>query len=247
MTKTLSVVGVGAFGAFMLRHVTPYFDVRVHDPQRDLSAITATYNVAACTLVEAAKADIVVIAVPVRAIESVALALREHLRPNQLVMDVASVKVLPTEILAKHLPPEVEIIGLHPLFGPQSGKAGIHGQNIAVVNVRSKSADKVSAFLAEQLGLNIITCTAQEHDEQMAYVQGLTHMIARVFQKMDMPPIDQETKTFSLLRNMVDIVKDDSDALFKAIQTDNPFVDITKKKFFDAVTALQSELGKGDQ
>ncbi|MEM6748442.1 MAG: prephenate dehydrogenase [Pseudomonadota bacterium] len=247
MTKTLSIIGVGAFGEFMLRHVTPYFHVHIHDEFRDLSSISETYNVTCCSLTEAAACDIVVIAVPVRAIESVVLKIKDHLRPGQLVMDVASVKCLPAQILTQHLPDHVEIIGLHPLFGPQSGKTGIHGQNIAVVSIRSTLHDSVSSFLRTQLGLNVIACTAEEHDEQMAYVQGLTHMIARVFQKMDMPTITQETKTFSLLRQMVNIVKDDSDALFKAIQTDNPFVDTTKKTFFDAVAHLQDELGKDRQ
>ncbi|MEO1657579.1 MAG: prephenate dehydrogenase [Pseudomonadota bacterium] len=244
MTKSLSIIGVGAFGEFMLRHVTPYFDVYAYDEFRDLSQIAETYNVSCCDLNQAARCDILVIAVPVREIESVVSKIVDQLRPGQLVMDVASVKCLPAQILSKHLLDEVEIIGLHPLFGPQSGKTGIHGQNIAVVDIRSQSVGCVSSFLSDQLGLNVIACTAEEHDEQMAYVQGLTHMIARVFQKMDMPAITQETKTFSLLRQMVGIVKDDSDALFKAIQTDNPFVDTTKKTFFDAVTQLQKELGK---
>ncbi|MEM1410286.1 MAG: prephenate dehydrogenase, partial [Pseudomonadota bacterium] len=232
------------FGAFMLRHVTPYFDVYVHDHHRDLSDVADTYNVTPCDLARAAACDVIVLAVPIPAIESVAKEIRPHLRPKQLVMDVASVKCLPAQILTKHLPEEVEIIGLHPLFGPQSGKRGIHGQNITVVDIRSTRADKVVAFLGSQLGLNVITCTAEEHDEQMAYVQGLTHMIARVFQTMQLPPLDQETKTFALLRQMVDIVKDDSDELFKAIQTDNPFVDTTKQRFFDAVAQLQKDLGR---
>ncbi|MEM7740315.1 MAG: prephenate dehydrogenase [Pseudomonadota bacterium] len=247
MTKSLSIIGVGAFGEFMLRHVTPYFDVHVYDEFRDLSGLAKTYNVTCCGLEMAATCDILVIAVPVRAIEGVVQRIVDHLRPGQLVMDVASVKCLPAQILLEHLPQTVDIVGLHPLFGPQSGKTGIHGQNIAVVDIRSSSIDRLTSFLTERLGLNVISCTADEHDEQMAYVQGLTHMIARVFQKMDMPTISQETKTFSLLRQMVNIVKDDSDALFKAIQTDNPFVDTTKQKFFDAVTQLQNELGKGHQ
>ncbi|MEO1043732.1 MAG: prephenate dehydrogenase [Pseudomonadota bacterium] len=247
MTKTLSIIGLGAFGEFMLRHVTPYFDVYVHDEFRDLSSIAEIYNVTSCELAKAAACDILVIAVPVRAIEDVVRRLKDHLRPGQLVMDVASVKCLPAQIMVENLPHDVEIVGLHPLFGPQSGKTGIHGQNIAVVNIRSNRTQAVASFLAEQLGLNVISCTAEQHDEQMAYVQGLTHMIARVFQKMDMPTISQETKTFSLLRQMVNIVKDDSDALFKAIQTDNPFVDTTKDKFFSAVTQLQNELGKDHQ
>ena len=228
MRQSLSIIGIGAFGEFILKHLIPYFDVHVYDAHRDLSHITALYNVAEVPLEDAGKSDIVIIAVPVRAIEGVAKSIAPHLRAGQLVMDVASVKTLPANILSAELPEDVDLIGLHPLFGPQSGKGGIYGQNIALVNIRGSRDDNIAAFMERQLGLNVIRCTAREHDEQMAYVQGLTHMIARVFQMMDLPEITQETKTFSLLRQMVNIVKDDSDELFRAIQTDNPYVGETK-------------------
>lgn len=242
MVKTLSIIGVGAFGEFILKYVTPYFKVVLWDRFRDLSHISNTYNVTCGTIEDAARCHMVVISVPVKAIESVAKKISALLRPTQLVMDVTSVKCLPTKILKDTLPSNVEIVSLHPLFGPQSGNKGIYGQNIAVVNVQGKSSERVSSFLATSLGLNVIRCTAQEHDEQMAYVQGLTHMIAGIFKKMNMPKIYQYTDTFSLLCKMVDLVKNDSDALFHAIQTDNPYVKISKKKFFDAVQQVEKDL-----
>lgn len=246
MTKTLSIIGVGAFGEFMLKHVTPYFDTSISDEFRDLSDISEVYNVRSCGLEDAAQCDFVVIAVPIRAIEGVIVKIKDLVKPGQLIMDVASVKCLPAKILGDNLPENIDIVGLHPLFGPQSGKKGIHGHNIAVVNVRGNRSSEVSSFLSSRLGLNVIECSPEEHDEQMAYVQGLTHMVAKVFQMMDMPEIYQETRTFSLLRQMVDIVKEDSDELFKAIQTDNPFVDETKKRFFDSVKALEDKLRSFD-
>ena len=67
-------------------------------------------------------------------------------------------------------------------------------------------------------------------------------MIGRIMRMMDIPEITQETKTFSLLRQMSDLVKNDSDALFKAIQTDNPYVENTKEQFFTAVKDLEDSL-----
>lgn len=237
--KTLSVIGVGAFGEFILKHITPYFETSIYDEFRDLTDVADIYNVKVCNLDEVVKSDILIISVPVRSIQSVANQIKNKLKAGQLIMDVASVKCFPTECLVKTLPSYVDIVGLHPLFGPQSGKISIHGQNIAVVNVRGHKIAKVSSFLSDRLGLNVIECSAEEHDRQMAYVQGLTHMIAKVFQTMDMPHIYQETKTFSLLRQMVEMIKDDSDELFNAIQTDNPYVEETKKRFFQSVKDLE--------
>lgn len=242
MKKSLSIIGVGAFGEFMLKHVTPYFETKVHDAMRDLSDIVTAYNVEACSLEEAAQSDIVVLAIPVRSIEGVLMQIKDKFKIGQLIIDVASVKVMPSAILSKHVPQGVDAVSLHPLFGPQSGKNGIHGLNIAVINVQGDRNQCIADFLSAKLGLNVIHCTAEEHDRQMAYVQGLTHMIAKVFQRMQVPPITQATTTFSLLQQMVDIVKNDSDALFRAIQTDNPFVEETKMKFFDCVRTLESDL-----
>lgn len=242
MTKSLAIIGVGAFGEFMLKHLTPYFDVSIYDAKRDLTAVASTFTAKVKSFEDACKSDIVVIAVPVQVMETVIKNIVPHLRAGQLVLDVASVKCAPTKLLADNLPQDVDIVSVHPLFGPQSGRYGIHGQNIAVVNVRGSRSDCVIEFLRDRLDLTVFDTTAEEHDRQMAYVQGLTHMIAKVFKKIDVPEIALETKTFSLLRQMVNIVKDDSDELFYAIQRDNPFVDTTKQAFFDAVKELEARL-----
>ncbi len=242
-TQTISIIGTGAFGTFMIRHLTPFFKVSIFDSFANVDDLAKTYNVSPCaTIAEATQSDIIIIAVPVSAIANICDQIAPHLRAGQLVMDVASVKILPTQITATKLPDDIDIIGLHPLFGPQSGKYSIHGQNITIVNVRGNRAQGVETFLKEKLHLNTITCTAEHHDQEMAYVQGLTHMIARVFKNMNIPQIQQETKTFSLLQDMVNIVKNDSDELFKTIQTDNPYVTETKTKFFDAVKDLEKQL-----
>ena len=243
MLQSLSIIGAGAFGEFMLRHLTPFFTVTIFDPYADTNALCATYNVKnAQTLAQAATSDIIIIATPVTLIQEICETIAPHLRTGQLVMDVASVKSKPAQSMLSTLPDFVDVIGLHPLFGPQSGKYGIHDQNIALINLRGSRDTGVENFLTDKLHLNVITCTAEQHDQQMAYVQGLTHMIGRIMRMMDVPEITQETKTFALLRQMSDLVKNDSDALFKAIQTDNPYVAQTKEQFFSAVKTLEDSL-----
>lgn len=242
MNKSLGIIGVGAFGEFMLKHVVPYFDVSIYDAKRDLQDVATLYNVHEKSLDEICHSDIVVISVPVQQIQSIMDQIKDKLAPGQLLMDVASVKCLPIEIMEKSISPDIDIVSLHPLFGPQSGKNGIAGLNIAVVNVRGDRAPCVAEFLKDRLSLTVFETTAEKHDLQMAYVQGLTHMIAKVFKKMDLPEMEMQTKTFALLREAINIVIDDSDELFYAIQRDNPFVDATKEKFFTAVKELEIKL-----
>ena len=61
---------------------------------------------------------------------------------------------------------------------------------------------------------------------------------------MDVGETAQTTRTYDLLLEMVDMIKDDSDDLFLAIQEENPFVEDTKSRFFDAVSRLQTRLDR---
>jgi prephenate dehydrogenase len=44
------------------------------------------------------------------------------LRPGQLIIDTCSVKERPLEWMLEELPDHVQIVGTHPLFGPDSGQ-----------------------------------------------------------------------------------------------------------------------------
>lgn len=243
--QTLGIIGIGAFGEFMLKHVTPYFDVRIYDAFKNLDEVEETYHLTVTNLEEVAKCDIVVFAVPVKELEKTVASVVPFLKAGQLVIDLCSVKCKPVEILKRLIPAGVDAVSLHPLFGPQSGKNGIAGLNVTVCNVSGDRASCITAFLKDKLSLNIFETTPENHDQEMAYVQGLTHMIAKVFVRMDVPDIHQQTKTYAHLNDMVELIRYDSEELFLAIQRDNPYVRETTEKFFAAVKALEEKLNAG--
>jgi prephenate dehydrogenase len=247
MTKqSLGIVGVGAFGAFMLPHLTPHYDVVVSDA-KDVSALAQQHGAAVVDLPRLAESDIIVLAVPVQRMEPVLAALAPRLKRGALVIDVASVKIKPTELMRKILPSQVAIVGTHPLFGPQSGKNGIENLNIAVCNVRGERAAGVTRFLREQLKLSVFETTPEDHDRQLAYVQGLTHLLAKVIVALDLPDFQLTTKTYDLMQLMVGMVRYDSDELFKAIERENPFTSEAKKAFFGAARQLEEALENPDR
>jgi len=230
----LAIIGAGAFGEFCVPHLRQFFDVRLCDPRGDLVEICTRLEVQAADLKTAAEQDVVLLAVPLGQLRSVARAVAPHLRPRSLVVDVCSVKAKPLRVLAEELPPDIDIVGTHPLFGPQSGRNGIEGLRVAVCAERGRRALSVERFLRRKLGLAVIRTSAEQHDRQMAYVQGLTHLIARIMITMDVPKLDHTTTTFSHLESMVDMVRHDSDELFRSIVTDNPFVDDVMTSFVRA-------------
>lgn len=244
MKKTLGIIGVGAFGTLMVRHLVPYFHLCLHDKNRDLSGLAETYNLTIGTLEDAARCDIVVLAVQVAALQGVLEDIAPYLRPEQLVMDVASVKVVPAQIMQSSLPDGVDIVCLHPLFGPKSAKDGISGLNISVCEVRGGKAAHVAHFLRDRLALNVIETTPDQHDMEMAYSQALTHIIARAVVSLDVPEIRQSTKTYGLLKEMIDTISHDSDELFRTIQKFNPYAHGTKEAFFAAVRRIEDSLNE---
>ncbi len=239
---TCGIIGVGAFGEFMLKHITPYFDVRIYDAFRNLENIEATYNLSVLSLEDVARSDVLILAVPVKEMEATVRAICPFLREGQLLVDLCSVKCKPVEILKKYVPSGIDIVSLHPLFGPQSGKRGISGLNIALCNIVGNRGGVIHDFLQNKLFLNVFETTPEQHDREMAYVQGLTHMIAKVFVRMDVPEIHQQTKTYAHLNDMVELIRYDSEDLFLAIQRDNPYVHEATEKFFAAVRSLEESL-----
>ncbi|GAW40633.1 T-protein [Brevundimonas sp. SH203] len=232
MTKgreQLGLIGYGAFGRLTARHLSPGFDILAHDP-------AATDGEGAATLTDlatAAACPTVVLAVPVEALEATLTAIRPHLRPDALVIDVGSVKVKPARLMDRILPPRVRIVGAHPLFGPQSGKDGIAGLRIAVCPVRQGAdARRVAAFCRRALRLKVFLVSPEDHDREAAVVQGLTHLIARVLIAMEPLPTRMTTASFDRLMQAVDMVRHDSPAVFRAIERDNPFAAEVRERFF---------------
>ena len=239
---SLGLIGYGAFGVFILPHLSRFFDVQVHDPGRDPGSLPGR----AADLATAAAQDIVVLAVPLARMQAVASELAPLLRPGTLVVDVCSLKMRPLEILAATLPAHVEILGTHPLFGPQSGRLGIAGLRMALCPVRGRNARLAARFLRRAFGLEVIVTTAEAHDRQMAYVQGLTHIVSRIVVGMDVPALDLRTTTFEHLTRMVDTVRHDSEELFRTIARDNPFAGEVRDRFAAATAQVLDGL-EGDR
>jgi prephenate dehydrogenase len=243
MAKTsLGIIGVGAFGTFAARHLAPYATLTLHDPSHDLSALAAELKAHQGDLKEAAACEIVMLAVPVQKLRDVLKEIAPLVKSGTLVVDVASVKVKPVAAMEELLPPHVALVGTHPLFGPQSGKNGITGLKIAICDIRGGHGPSLARFCAEKLGLEPFLVTAEEHDRELAYVHGLTHMLGRVIVSLNLPPFRMTTKTYDLFDQAVDYIRYDSDELFHAIERENPFAEEAKRSFFAAARKLEEKL-----
>ncbi len=220
--KTLGLIGFGQFGRLAADVLKDHFDVLVADAAPDAAQAAADLGVAFGAAEEAAARQIVIVAVPVRAMRAMFAKIAPRLVPGALVIDVGSVKMLPSQWMAEILPSFVDIVATHPLFGPQSAKAGLAGLRLVVCPIRGERGEAVAQF-GRELGLTVTVTTPEAHDREMAYVQALTHLIGRSLVNLDIPDEQLKTPSYQHLLELCGLIGSDTFELFTAIQTQNPF------------------------
>ena len=244
--KSVGLLGFGAFGRFITHHLSAVMPIVVHDPAITAAGEAAAPGVRFGSAAEAGSCDLLIIAVPVSQFSSAIQEARPHLRPGAIVVDVGSVKVKPISVMQALLPEFVEIVGTHPLFGPQSARAGIAGRKIVICPVRgNKTARRLAALLRGRFGLQVIVTTPEEHDRQAAMMQGVTQ-IARVLVRMEPWPDRMTTASFDHLVEATEMVRHDSAGVFTAIERENPFAAEVRERFFTLADQLREELERSD-
>jgi prephenate dehydrogenase len=165
-----------------------------------------------------------------------------YLRPGALLMDVCSVKMAPVKWMLAAAPPDVEVIGTHPLFGPHSSRGGIGGLRAVLCPARTDRVDQLRKFL-EEMGLSVIITTPEEHDRQMAYAQALTHFVARGLAEAGVADQELKTPSYERLLKVVDTLTKDSAELFADLQTCNPFAAEARARLLEALRRLDGQVG----
>ena len=137
-------------------------------------------SVEVATNTEAVKsADAILISVPIVNFEEVVEQLHPYTRPEQVIIDITSIKVSPVEIMHKHIKTGTTL-GVHPMFGP--GARDMTNQNFVLTptnEAETALAQKIRGYL-ETRGARVTLMTPQEHDEMMSVILGLSHFIAIV-------------------------------------------------------------------
>ncbi len=239
---SLGIVGFGAFGQLAARHLGRYFEISAYDPSLDVAEAAMRLGVRLSSLHAVAQADVILIAAPVSSFEQVVSEIAAACKPGALIVDVGSVKVVPSDIMRRLLPKHVDIVASHPLFGPQSATTGIEGLKIAICPIQGRRHVRLAAFLRKALGLTVIVTTPEDHDQEAAVVQGLTHLIAKVLLRMGPLPTRMTTKSFDLLSEAIFMVQHDAPEVFEAIEKANPYAETVRRRFFDLAASLSVEL-----
>lgn len=131
-------------------------------------------------------ADLVVVATPVGAIESVGQAIGPHLKPGATVTDVGSVKMAVIRDLGPAIPEGVHFIPGHPIAGtensgPESGLADLFKGRWHILTPIPGTDAKALEDLSEmwrRVGAQVEVMEAHHHDRVLAITSHLPHLIA---------------------------------------------------------------------
>ncbi|MHB8091879.1 MAG: prephenate dehydrogenase/arogenate dehydrogenase family protein [Syntrophales bacterium] len=119
----------------------------------------------------AALCRIIVVAVPIAATIAVIGKVGPHLSADSLLMDLTSLKE--ESVRAMLAATSAEVIGCHPLFGPDV--SSLHDNNIILCPGRGESWLSFLSGLFEARGARVTITSPAEHDRMMSLIQGLTH------------------------------------------------------------------------
>ena len=140
--SSVGIVGFGAFGQLIAAHLHHHFPLVINDRAPPTVSEHWRHLVTVGSSADVGRCNVIILAVPVSELATAIRRLRPHLRRGCIVVDVGSVKVNPAKMMEEQLPPFVDIVGTHPLFGPQSARNGIAGRKIAVCPVRGNAAPR---------------------------------------------------------------------------------------------------------
>jgi prephenate dehydrogenase len=172
-------------------------------------------NIRAASVAEAASQEVVLLAVPVSRMQSVLRHIRGYLRPGALVIDVCAVKAKPTRWMKALLPRNVEILGAHPLFGPDSCAGSLRGHTVVLcpVRIRRRRLAEIRRGIEREHARTLVM-VPEKHDRMIAETIFLTQYIGRLVGRARLGHWNGVTLNYDRLQSVVEAAIHDSPRLF---------------------------------
>ena len=190
--KKISIIGLGLIGTSILHAINgkqkegvTTFAYDVNSKHRDIVSEMKIATFVCDEIHDAVKeADLVILAVPVGSMKTVAISIASSLKENAIVTDTGSTKSSVINDVNPYIPKSVNFIPSHPLAGteysgPKSGFSSLFENRYwLIVNDKETGQTKKLANFFESLGSIVETVSAEYHDKILAITSHLPHLIA---------------------------------------------------------------------
>jgi cyclohexadieny/prephenate dehydrogenase len=264
--ERIALIGLGLIGSSLARVVkrknlarTIVASDAAVDVRAKVTELGLADEVAASAAEAVEGADLVILCVPVGAVDVVAREIAPHLAPGAIVSDVGSVKGAVLATLTKHLPKTAAIVPAHPVAGteesgPAAGFATLFVNRWCILTPPEGADEKPVKRLAEfwtAAGANVEIMTAQHHDLVLSITSHLPHLIAYniVGTAADLEAVTQsEVIKFSAggFRDFTRIAASDPTMWRDVFLNNKEAVLETLGRFTEDLTALQRMIRNGD-
>jgi cyclohexadieny/prephenate dehydrogenase len=262
----VALIGIGLIGSSLARVARRKHLARtivISDASADVRAKAAKLGLADEVAESSAKAvegaDLVILCVPVGAMDVVVQEIAPHLRAGAIVSDVGSVKGAVLAAMAKNLPKHVALIPAHPVAGteesgPAAGFATLFVNRWCILTPPEDADAKAVKRLADfwtAAGANVEVMTPQHHDLVLSITSHLPHLIAYniVGTAADLEAVTQsEVIKFSAggFRDFTRIAASDPTMWRDVFLNNKEAVLETLGRFTEDLTALQRMIRNGD-
>lgn len=238
----IGLIGFGRFGKLAITYLSRNFRICVYDSGKNAEAISKT-GAEAVSLETACRQKIVLLCMPISAMENALEKIAPLVNPQALIIDVCSVKALPVKWMREKLPDTVSLLATHPMFGPDSARDSLTGHKIVLCPERiSARRFKRITGLLESVGLIVIKSTPEEHDKQIAVSLALTHFIGRSLSRFGAENLLIDTEGYKRLLHILEVVENDTWQLFEDMHRFNPFAATTRRAFLKAMLEVEKHL-----
>lgn len=254
MKKMLIVGGTGETGSWFARYFKGNgFDVSIWGPSGKVHvADELGVRYAHDLMRDVEESDIVVLSVPIDRTPEVARRIGPAVRSGSLLMDLTSLKVEPVRAMVESSPPDVEVLGAHPMFGPTM--PSIKGQTVILTPVGGRWGRWSSHIrdILERDGARVEILTPEEHDRMMAVVQALTHFayiaIGATLRSLSFDVSRSRrfmSPVYEVMLDFVGRILDQNPELYASIQM-NPFAREVRRAFIEECIRLSDSIETGE-
>jgi cyclohexadieny/prephenate dehydrogenase len=200
-------------------------------------------------------ADFVVLGTPVGSMPIVVADVASRLERGCLVTDVGSVKVSVIDVLPGLLPEGVEFVGSHPmagshLRGADHARADLFENATCVVTPRSgqdpSAVERVEEFW-RALGARVTRRSPMIHDEEVAWVSHLPHLLAFAFaESLHSAPAGAGELAGAGFRDFTRIAQSDAELWGEILSLNSKALSGPLNHFSESLAKLARVLEEGD-
>ena len=239
--NSIGICGFGRFGKVLYDQFQNHADIKIYDPFVEKKYNPGKYPFK--NLEQICQCQLIILSVPIAKIKYLINELKDSVKPGSIIMDVCAVKTYPIKLLLENISDKVEILGSHPLFGPDSVTTSLAGHTIILTPARiaKPKLNQIKSFLAK-FDLKIVEMSPDKQDRLMAWTLALTHFLGRGLNNLPLPDPIIATKDYQNLLRLTKKVNRDTYELFEDMHRFNPYTVEMRKSLLKSMKELKKDL-----